>query len=182
MKAIFQTTVVSAAMCLLAVSPVLLPQPRLLAQAQPASRRQSPLVGPTAAVQQTIYVPVYSHIYFGTTAPGGRRRFPLTITLSIQNTDLHRPLMVTSARYYDQGGQFLQEYVPQPRRLAPLASIEIAIAERDEHGGVGANFIVEWRAEEAVSVPVVEALMSGIDMGLGVSFFSPGRVISQPPE
>lgn len=178
MKGGLQIIAVSAILPTLVFAPGIHAQALLSARPQPAAWHETVTAVPAQAVRQTIYVPVYSYIYFNTTAQGSRRRFPLTITLSIQNTDLHRPLVVTSARYYDQGGQLLQEYVPQSRRLGPLASMEIVVAEGDEHGGIGANFIVEWRAEETISVPVVEALMSGIAMGQGVSFLSPGRVMS----
>ncbi len=123
---------------------------------------------------QTLYVPVYSHIYFFTR----QRRYNLAVTLSIRNTDLHHPMKLTSVRYYDTEGRLLQEYLPQPLPLGPLASVDYVVEERDTKGGSGANFIVEWVAEKPVTAPVVEAVMvsSGTQ---GVSFLSPARVIGQ---
>jgi hypothetical protein len=178
MKVAYQTIAVSGILLVLAVSLV-----GVASQSLPARVLQVETPGSAAAegekaVRQTIYVPVYSHIYFGGTGSKGRRRFPLAVTLSIRSTDLHKPLMVTSVRYYDTAGQFLQEYVKQPLRLGPLASTEVFVEERDMRGGVGANFIVEWSAAEPVTAPLVEAVMIGTAVTQGISFLSPGRVIS----
>ena len=162
--------------------------PAVTGQALPAR----PLPGQTAvatpavaevtdakAVGQMLYVPVYSHIYYGGKAYGGRRRFELAVTLSIRNTDLHQAIMVLAARYYDSAGKLLQDFLEQPLRLGPLASTEVFVEESDVRGGVGANFLVEWRAEAPVNAPVVEAVMIGTAGTQGLSFVSPGRVISQ---
>ena len=123
---------------------------------------------------QTLYVPVYSHIYFFTR----QRRFNLAVTLSIRNTDLHHPIKLTSVRYYNTAGSLLKDYLQQPLRLDHLASVGYVVDEQDTQGGSGANFIVEWVAEEPVTAPVIEAVM--ISSGTqGVSFLSPGRVIGQ---
>jgi hypothetical protein len=127
-----------------------------------------------------LYVPVYSHIYYGGKAYGGRRRFELAVTLSIRNTDPQQPITVLSARYYDSDGKLLQDYLAQPLRLGPLASTEVFVEESDVRGGAGANFLVEWRAAEPVNTPVVEAVMIGTSGTQGLSFVSPSRVISQP--
>ena len=125
------------------------------------------------AVKQTIYVPAYSHIYYYSR----NHRIYLAITLSIRNTDLKHPILVMSVRYYDTPGQLIREYLDRPKQLAPLESIDFVVEERDTSGGAGANFIVEWMAEERVNDPVVEAVM--ISSGTqGISFVSPGRVIS----
>ena len=53
---------------------------------------------------QTVYVPVYSHIY------QGDRESPiyLAVTLSIRNVDPKKPIMVLSADYYDSKGDLLK--------------------------------------------------------------------------
>ena len=124
---------------------------------------------------QTLYVPVYAHIYYF----NRNRRFNLATTLSIRNTDLDHPLTLTSVKYYDSRGALLQDYLPQPLRMDPLTSVDYVVDERDGRGGSGASFLVEWKAEQALTAPVVEAVM--ISSGTqGVSFVSPGRVIRQP--
>jgi hypothetical protein len=51
-----------------------------------------------------------------------------------------------------------------------MASADYLVEERDRSGGVGANFLVEWTSKEAVSQPIIEAVM----IGNGVSFVSRG--------
>lgn len=127
---------------------------------------------------QTIYVPVYSHIYFRDKS----RTINLTATLSIRNTDDQAALRVTAVRYYDTHGKLVRSYVQEPLRLAPMASLDFVVAEDDTSGGAGANFIVEWSAARVVSEPVVEAVMISTASGQGISFLSTGRVIaSRPP-
>ncbi|MBE9171329.1 DUF3124 domain-containing protein [Pleurocapsales cyanobacterium LEGE 06147] len=125
------------------------------------------------AVNQTIYVPIYSHIYYD----GGRRILNLAATLSIRNTDLTEPIIITSVRYYDSGGKLVKQYLEQPIQLDALVSGEFFVARTDTSGGIGANFIVEWIAEREVSEPIVEAVMVGTELGQGISFISPGKVI-----
>lgn len=123
---------------------------------------------------QTIYVPAYSEVPFA----GAGRALELMVTLIIHNTDLTRPIIVTSVRYYAADGQLVREYLDQPRQLGPLASADF-IVPPESGRGVGTNFIVEWVAEEPVYEPVVEALMVHTTGSQGVSFSSVGRVVSQ---
>ena len=123
---------------------------------------------------QTIYVPAYSEVPY----TGAGRRLELLVTLSIHNTDLTRPIVLASARYYSADGQLVEEYLAEPRTLPPLASTEFVVPLGQGYG-VGTNFIVEWVAEEPVYEPVVEALMINTTGAQGISFSSPGRVISQ---
>jgi hypothetical protein len=125
------------------------------------------------AVNQTIYVPIYSHIYYD----GGRRILNLAATLSIRNTDLSEPIIITSLRYYDSDGQIVKQYLEQPIQLDALVSREFFVARTDTRGGMGANFIVEWIAEQKVSEPIIEAVMIGTESGQGISFISTGKVI-----
>jgi hypothetical protein len=126
------------------------------------------------ATGQTIYVPAYSEIYYAS-----NRTLNLAVTLSVHNTDLNHSIVVTSVRYYDAQGQLVKEFLPQPRQLGPLVATNFFIEELDTSGGLGANFIVEWVAEQPVYEPVVEAVMIGTISSLGFSFVSPGRVITQ---
>jgi hypothetical protein len=148
------------------------------AQAQHRSRAPGQSSSGTerqAVMEQTIYVPAYSHIYYY----NKKHQVQLAVTLSIRNTDLQHPITVTSVRYYNTPGQLLKEYLADPLQLAPLASADFVVEERDTRGGSGANFIVEWRAEARVNEPIIEAVM--ISSGTqGISFVSPGRVISKP--
>jgi Protein of unknown function (DUF3124) len=122
---------------------------------------------------QTIYVPVYSHIYHD----DGKKTFNLAATLSIRNTDLENPIVITFVRYYDTNGQLVRQYLKQPIQLNALASTDFVIDTTDNSGGAGAKFIVEWVAQTQVSEPIIEAVMIGSGYHQGISFISPGKVI-----
>lgn len=124
---------------------------------------------------QTIFVPAYSEIYYAR----NDKTIELAVTLSIHNTDFTNSIIVTSVRYYDTNGHLVREYLSQARRLGPLASTDFFVDAGEQTGGVGTNFIVEWVAEQPVYEPVVEALMLSASSTQGLSFVSPGRVISQ---
>lgn len=125
------------------------------------------------AMGQTIYVPVYSHIYHNKQ----EKIFNIASTLSIRNTDLTNPIIITSVRYYDSNGKLVKQYLERPIQLGSLASTDFVMNKSDTSGGVGANFIVEWVAETEVSEPVVEAVMISTAFQQGISWSSPGRVI-----
>jgi hypothetical protein len=125
------------------------------------------------AMGQTIYVPIYSHIYFD----NRQTVFNLAATLSIRNTDLNNPIVIKSVRYYDTNGQFLKQYLERPQQLGPLASTDFIVERTDTSGGSGANFIVEWIAQKTVTEPIVEAVAIGTESTQGISFISPGKVI-----
>lgn len=122
---------------------------------------------------QTVYVPVYSHIY----QLNQQKTFNLTATLSFRNVDLNRTLTLTRVLYYDSQGIIVKNYLEEPRTINPLASTSFVVEENDLRGGVGANFIVEWESESPVFPPVVEAVMISTSQQQGISFVSAGRVI-----
>jgi hypothetical protein len=121
----------------------------------------------------TVYVPVYSHVYFGDGRP-----YLLATTLSIRNTDLKRGITVKSVKYYDTDGKLVRNYLADPLRLRALASKEILVEEHDIAGGSGAKFIVEWTSEEAVERPIIEAVMIGASDLRGISFVTTGKEVS----
>ena len=122
---------------------------------------------------QTIYVPIYSHIYF----ENNKSYLNLTATLSIRNTDLDNSIILTAVRYYDTNGNLVREYLKEPSELRALASLAFVVERTDSAGGSGANFIVEWVGEKQVSEPIVEAVMLSAESAQGISFISGGRVI-----
>jgi hypothetical protein len=126
---------------------------------------------------QTIYVPIYSSIYY----ENQTRSLNLAATLSVRNTDLNHPLTIRVIRYYSTDGKLLQEYLNKPLQLPALASKSFVVERLEDKGGSGANFIVEWTAATTVSEPVVEAVMISAQAGQGISFLSPGRVIKRFP-
>ena len=124
---------------------------------------------------QVLYVPIYSHIFY----QNEDREFDLTATLSIRNTSTSAPIRIRTVDYFDSEGTLLQSHLDQPRRIGPLASTYVVIEERNRSGGVGANFIVEWDADQPTAPPLVEAVMISAANTQGLSFTSPARVLQQ---
>ena len=122
---------------------------------------------------QTVYVPIYSHIYIGSR----EKPFLLAVTLSIRNIDPKQPISITVVDYYETQGKFLKKYLEKPVTLNPLESKRYVIPEKDKTGGSGANFIVEWKSEDFVNTPIVESIMIGTQSSQGISFTSRGREI-----
>ena len=128
---------------------------------------------------QTVYVPIYSHIY----ADDRYRDTPflLTATLSVRNTDPNKPFTLRKVSYYDSKGGLLQQYLDKPMTIEPLGSTRFIVPESETKGGSGAKFLVEWDAEAPVIEPIIESVMIGTKMQQGISFISTGRVIKGTP-
>ena len=123
---------------------------------------------------QTVYVPVYSHIY----ADGGEPHL-LEATVSIRNSDPERAITILSARYFDTKGTLIQDYVEGQLQLGPLEATAILVEKKDDRGGSGANFIVDWSSEEPVYEPIIEAVMVGRSNSQSISFKSIGRPLTR---
>lgn len=123
---------------------------------------------------QVVYVPAYSHVYHGSGDP-----YLLTITLSVRNTSTKLPIVVRSVRYFDTQGREVKSYLPGPVRIPPLGTTEVLVERDDATGGSGANFLVEWFADQQVTEPIVEAVMIDTKSQQGISFARRGSVISE---
>jgi len=123
---------------------------------------------------QTVYVPVYSHIYV---VKG--HTFDLAICLSIRNTDPNHPITILSANYHDSEGNLVRNYAETPIQLKPLASIDFFVGEYDTAGGLGASFLVKWKSTIKVNEPIIEGVMAGTKSGQGISFVSRGKAIQE---
>jgi hypothetical protein len=123
--------------------------------------------------RETLYVPVYSNIYAGPKAVPHQ----LATMLSIHNIDPGSSITILKADYYDSNGRFIESYIKTPISLKPFTHTFIYLKEYDKRGGLGANFIVKWRASKNVNQPIVEALMYGSRAGL--SFTSSGQIITE---
>lgn len=131
--------------------------------------------GITHWLTQTVYVPLYSHIYADERY--GDKPFNLTATLSIRNTDMNNSLTLVSVDYYDSDGRLLKKYLDTPVTIAHLASTRFIVQESDK-GGSGAKFIVVWKSEDPVVEPIIESVMIGTKLRQGISFLSRGRVVA----
>ncbi len=122
---------------------------------------------------QTIYVPIYSEIYYFDQS----KTLQLAGTLSVRNTDPQNSIIIISVKYYNSDGKLVREHLENPLKLDPLASTDFIVNQNDQTGGSGPNFLVEWIAETEVYEPIVEALMVSTSSQQGISFISQGRVI-----
>ncbi|MDC0936093.1 DUF3124 domain-containing protein, partial [Pirellulales bacterium] len=127
----------------------------------------------TLPVRQLVYVPVYSHVYYLGGAP-----YSLETTLSIRNIDPGQAVYLKSVEYFDTSGKLVKTYLDQTIRLGPLQTIEFLVERRDSSGGSGANFLVEWLADQQTNKPLVEAVMVGTAGSHGICFVRSGIEIS----
>jgi hypothetical protein len=129
--------------------------------------------GPKLLTKQSIYVPVYSHIYHGNRISP----FNLTVTLSIRSTDTKNKISLLSVDYYGTDGNLIQEYLKKPVQQNILETIRYVIKSDDKRGGSGAKFIVRWQSDSPVNEPLVEAIMISTASTQGISWKSRGREI-----
>ena len=134
---------------------------------------------PPLSTGQSLYLPVYSHLYHGEVHPRtGKPSETLVSThISIRNTDMKTALKLISARYYNTGGVLLREYLPTPQTIAPLGTYELYIPRSDSSGGSGANFIIDWSADKPINPPLVEALHADIREARTLLFVTTARPI-----
>jgi hypothetical protein len=125
---------------------------------------------PALSTGQTLYLPVYSHIYSG----DRERPVYLAVTVSIRNTDPVRSIQVINVDYYNSEGRRLQRYLEKPVTLPPLATARYVVKESDKAGGSGANFLVRWQSGEPANPPLIESIMISTASQLGISFTSRG--------
>src|ERR1700675_3585303 len=77
---------------------------------------------------QTIYVPVYSHVWHGNLDGSGKpSMLPLSVMLSIRNVNPEHAITVRAVRYYDTAGKLLKEFYQGPKTLAPLESADVFV-------------------------------------------------------
>lgn len=165
-----------AAIVLTTCSTQTAPQTQQSSPVRKTALRAATLDRTKVVMGQTLYVPIYSHIYHYNNQDNVMN---LSATLSIRNTDLTNSIIITSVRYYNTDGQLIRQDVETPVELKPLASTDFFIAADDTSGGSGANFIVEWVAEKKVYEPVIEAVMISTSFQQGISFVSPAKVLKQ---
>jgi hypothetical protein len=129
---------------------------------------------------QTIYVPSYSHIPHGNFDKRGKPdRMLLSTLLSIRNTDHERPMTLVSAKYYDTDGKLIREYAPKPVEIAPMATIQYMVENKDDTGGSGAKFLVVWKSASPISAPLVETVNAYFFGTQSMAFTATGRPINR---
>lgn len=128
---------------------------------------------------QTLYLPVYSHIWHGDRVIDGK--YPLknlvSALVSIRNTSLKTPIKVISARYYNTEGKLLESYLPKPKIIGAMGTLELFVEHSETKGGSGANFIIQWESAVATNAPVVEAVHADMKGHLTMTFITTARPI-----
>lgn len=89
--------------------------PRPAAEPPPVAPPQ-PMSRPNRSKGQTLYVPVYSTLPRTAEHPED----PVSVVLSIRNTDLAHPMTVQKVAYYDTEGHSLEPVLTDPESLPPL--------------------------------------------------------------
>ncbi|MDD2636419.1 MAG: DUF3124 domain-containing protein [Bacteroidales bacterium] len=116
------------------------------------------------------YLSVYSHIYHRYED----KAFDLTITVSIRNISATDSIYILKADYFNTDGVNIRQYIQDPICLKPLETVEIVIAEEDEEGGSGANFVFDWAVKNEKNPPLFEAVMISTNGQQGLSFTTRG--------
>lgn len=146
----------------------------LASTALPAMAEDAPL-----SSGQTLYLPVYSHIWHGDLVVEGR--YPLknqvSALVSIRNTSLKTPIKVLAASYYGTDGKLLKEYLAKPRTIVPMGTFELFVEKKESAGGSGANFVIRWEAATPTNPPVVEAVHADIKGHQTLTFVTSAKPI-----
>lgn len=124
---------------------------------------------------ELVYVPIYSDIYY----LDSKHTFSLTATLSIRNTSFKDSIYVFSIDYYNSSGQKVRRYNESTLLVKPMESVEFVVENKDDTGGVGANFVVEWGAKPGAQKPYFQGVMIGTTGQQGISFTTEGIVIQK---
>lgn len=124
--------------------------------------------------KETIYLPVYSHIY---SHDHQSLKIDLAETVSIRNTDFRTPIILTSVRHYGTDGKLVKEYIRKPLQIDQMATADFVVPRNDTTGGSGANFVIEWVSRAKVNRPITEAIMIFAASSHSISFLSRGEVI-----
>lgn len=124
---------------------------------------------------EQVYIPIYSDIYY----IDSKHTFSLTATLSIRNTSFKDSIYIFAVDYYNSGGEKVRRYNESTLFVKPMESVEFVVENKDDTGGVGANFVVEWGAKPEVQRPYFQGIMIGTTGQQGISFTTEGIVIQK---
>ncbi len=99
----------------------------------------------------------------------------------VHNVDPDRKIKIMLVDYFDRSGTKVKSFLSEPVTLDPFGSQSFLVPINEQVGGFGANYLVEWMADEPAPPPAVEAVMIGGSGTLGLSFSSTGIVIERRP-
>jgi hypothetical protein len=122
---------------------------------------------------QVIYMPVYSNI-----PDREKKNYDLSAFLAVHNTDLKHKIKITKVDYFNTDGRLIKSFISSDQQINPLATMIFTIS-REDQSGAGANFLVEWMADQQVNEPLVESIMKDLSGTKGISFLSQGRIVRE---
>jgi len=122
---------------------------------------------------EKVYIPIYSDIYY----LDSKHTFSLTATLSIRNTSFTDSVYVFAIDYFNSKGVKVRKYNESTILVKPMESVEFVVEDKDDTGGVGANFVVEWGGKQHDQAPYFQGIMIGTMGQQGISFTTEGIVI-----
>jgi len=122
---------------------------------------------------QVLYMPIYSNIPYTE-----KKNYDLSAFLAVHNTDLKHQIKITKVTLFNTDGRVVKQYISASHLLDPFATAIFTISKKDQ-SGTGANFLVEWMADQPVNEPLIESIMKDLSGNLGLSFLSLGRVIRE---
>jgi hypothetical protein len=122
---------------------------------------------------QVLYMPIYSNIPYTE-----KKNYDLSAFLAVHNTDLKHKIKITKVTLFNTEGMVVKNFISEDHLLNPFATAIFTIPKQDQ-SGTGANFLVEWIAEQQVNEPLIESVMKDLSGNLGISFLSLGRVIRE---
>lgn len=126
---------------------------------------------PDLEIQQAVYVPAYSDIYYETE----NKKTYLTVILSLRNISFTDTIFFDRIEYYNSRGKLLKNYTDKVLALRPMESMEYIVRESDKEGGAGANFVVNyWAKSNLINPPYIESIMMGNLDNYRFAFSSPG--------
>jgi Protein of unknown function (DUF3124) len=133
---------------------------------------------PVKSLGQSLYLPIYSHIWHGDLNKLNQPEKTLvSVSVSIRNTDPQKPIRIHSAKYFDTQGTKLKDYVTSTLVIAPMGTHEIFVPRSDDTGGSGANFVIVWSAEKPSNPPVVDGFHANLPVGRAIAFTTSASVM-----
>lgn len=135
--------------------------------------------GPLLSRGQALYLPIYSHIWYGDLNKQGYPiKSAVSALVSIRNTDPRTPIRILSARYYSTEGTLLRNYLSGPHTVPPMGTFELYVERKESAGGSGANFVIDWQSDAPANAPLVEALHVDVHGSRGLTFITHTRPIA----
>jgi len=131
---------------------------------------------PPLDIQQFVYVPAYSDIYY----ESEKKKTYLTVILSLRNISFTDTIYFDKIDYYGSDGKPIHSYIDKVLVLRPMESMEYIVRSSSKKGGAGANFVVRYLADSNLkNHPYIESVMIGNLDSYRFSFSSQGIKIKK---